>query len=121
MKKIEYLKKRMYINDIKNEKLIKIAEKIEETGYKPEIFTSKWEVLYYFWQLVKWKMKSEDFVMFLDTIFNKKKYQYPVKNWYDGVVYFKNLDNRYKKNKIFVFDEIYEPLLENVTGIYFTF
>jgi len=110
MQKIRYLKKRMYVNDISNDELLKVAEKIEETGYKPEIFTFKWEVLYYFWQLVKDKIKPEDFVMFLDTIFSKKSYTWPVKNGYDGIFYYKNLDSRYKKNKIFVFDKIYENI-----------
>ena len=114
MKKIELLKKWMYVNDIKNENLVEVAEQIERTWYKPEIFTSKWEVLYYFWQLVKNKIKPEDFVMFLDTVFNKKPYNWTVKNWYDAVIYFRNLDNKFKKNKIFVFDSLYKDLLEKV-------
>jgi len=49
---IDYLKKRMYVNDVKNENLIKIGEIILKENKKPEIFTSQAEVLYYFWLLV---------------------------------------------------------------------
>jgi len=102
----------MYVNDIQNDNLLKAALVIEEKWLKPEIFTSKGEILYYFWQLVKNKIKPEDFVMFLDTFFNKKPYEWKVKNWYDAVIYFKNLDKRKKRNKIFVFDKVYEKLLD---------
>jgi hypothetical protein len=38
---IEHLEKWMYVNDIKNEKLLLVAKIIEQTKQEPIIFTSK--------------------------------------------------------------------------------
>jgi hypothetical protein len=110
---IEHLEKWMYVNDIKNEKLLLVAKIIEQTKQEPIIFTSKWEILYYFWLLVKWKMKVEDFYMFKDTFFNKKPYKYKIYNWFDALDYIKF---NYKKNKIYILDNLFETNLrkENV-------
>ena len=105
---VEYLEKWMYINDIKNPKLLAIAQIIETTKNEPIIFTAKWEILYYFWLLVKWKMKEEDFYMFGDTFFNKKTYKYKILNSQDAIWYIKT---NYKKNKIYVIDDLFEQNL----------
>ena len=109
---LEYLKKWMYVNDVENENLLKIAEIIEKDKKKPEIFTSQAEVLYYFWLLVNWRLAVEDFLAFGDTYFSKKPYEYPVKNGFDAIYYVKNLPARLKKDRIFVFDKLYEELVK---------
>jgi len=102
----------MYVNDVENDNLLKVAKIIEQTQKKPEIFTSQAEILYYFWLLIRGKLSVEDFLMFNDTYFSKKAYEYPVKNWFDAVYYVKYLPARFKKDKLFIFDKLYSSLIE---------
>ena len=111
---VDYLKKWMYVNDVKNENLIKIGEIILKENKKPEIFTSQAEVLYYFWLLVNWKIKLETFFLFPDVDFSIKSYQYSLKNSFDAVYYVANLPNSLKDKRVFVFDKLYQPLLKQL-------
>jgi len=112
---IEHLEKWIYVNDIKNEKLVEIAYKIEKENLEPIIFTRKWEILYYFWKLVNWKIKLEDFYMFNDTFFNKKTYKYKLSNWVDAIDYVKN---NHKKNKIYIIDDLFQTDID-LENVYF--
>jgi len=112
---IEHLKKWMYVNDIDNEKLIFIAQKIELENLKPVIFTTKAEILYYFWQLVNDRISIEDFYMFNDTFFKKKSYKYKISNWVDAIEYVKNA---YKKWNIYILDDLFETKIEK-ENVYF--
>jgi len=109
---LEYLKKWMYVNDIENENLLKVAEVIEKDKKKPEIFTSQAEVLYYFWLLVNWELTVEEFLVFNDIYFSGKSYEYPVKNIFDAIYYVKNLPDTLRKDRIFIFDSLYEGLVK---------
>jgi len=106
---LEHLEKWMYVNDIKDEKLLEIAKIIETENKEPIIFTRKGEILYYFWKLVNWKIKLEDFYMFNDTFFSKKTYTYKLSNWADAIEYVK-FNN--KKNKIYIIDSLFETKLD---------
>ena len=109
---IEYLKKWMYVNDVENENLLKIAEIIEKDKKKPEIFSSQAEILYYFWLLSNWELSVEEFLMFNDTFFSKGTYEHLVKSGFDAVYYVKNLSVDSKEGKIFIFDKLYEELIK---------
>jgi len=102
---IDNFKKWMYINDIQNDKLLQIAKIIEKEKKEPVIFTIKWEVLYYFYKLVKWLIKLEDFFQFNDIYFNKKIYKYKVLNWVDALNYIKNWKK--SQNKIYILDDLF--------------
>jgi len=102
---LEKLEKWMYLNDIKNEKLLLVAKIIDETNYEPIIFTKKWEILYYFWKLKNEKIKEENFYMFLDTLFKWKTYKYKLTNGKDALEYIKT---NYKKNKLYILDDLFE-------------
>lgn len=112
---IEHLEKWIYVNDVKNKKLVEIAYKIEKENIEPIIFTRKWEILYYFWKLINGKIKLEDFYMFNDTFFNKKTYKYKLSNWVDAIDYVKN---NHKKNKIYVIDDLFQTDID-LENVYF--
>lgn len=101
---LEHLEKWMYINDIYNENLKKIAEYIEKTNKKPIILTSKAFILEYFYLLLNDKISVEDFYMFWDVYKDYECERFFIKNPYDAFFYLKN------KNWIgdfVVFDEIF--------------
>ena len=110
---IKYLEKWMYVNDIENQNLLKIAELIEKNKKKPEIFTSQAEVLYYFRLLINWKLSLQTFLLFRDTyFFPRKHYKYTIKNSLDAIYYIKALSPNLKKDKIFIFDNLYKELIK---------
>ena len=113
---IEHLEKWMNLNDIKNNKLLEIAKKIEKENVEPVIFTKKWEILYYFWKLINNKIKLEEFYFFNDIYFpDKKIYKYRLNNWKDALDYIKI---NYKKNKIYVLDSLFEEKVD-MKNVYF--
>ncbi len=112
---IDYLKKWMYINDIKNDNLILVANIIEQKNKKPEIFTSKWEVLYYFWLLKKWDINYEQFMLFNEIWYNwindKKLLLINKINWFDAIFYVKQKYFLNSNNwNILIFDKKYKSL-----------
>lgn len=108
---LNYLRKRMYINNMENENLLEVGKIILEENKKPEIFTSRAEILYYFWLLINWKIKPETFFLFPDVNFSVKQYQYSLKNPFDAVYYVINLSDSFKSKKVFVFDKLYQSLV----------
>jgi len=113
---IENLQKWMYINDVQNDKLLEVAKIIEQENKEPVIFTAKGEILYYFYKLINWKIKIEDFFQFNDIYFNKKLYNYKFLNWVDAVEYIKNWKKSNKK--IYVLDSLFlQDLVEE--NVYF--
>jgi len=106
----------MNLNNVNNDELVKIAEKIEKENMEPVIFTKKWEILYYFWKLINNKLSIEEFYMFNDVFFKEKKlYKYKIKNWKDALEYLKY---NYKKNKIYVLDNLFEEKID-IENVYF--
>ena len=102
---LENLKKWIYVNDVKNEKLLLVGKIIEETNLEPVIFTRKGEILYYFWKLINGKISLEQFFMFNDTFFSAKIYNFKVKNGFDALGYVKIA---WKENKIYILDDLFE-------------
>ncbi len=113
---IKNLEKWMYINDIQNDKLLKVAKIIEKDNKEPVIFTAKGEILYYFWKLINWKIKLEDFFQFNDMYFDKKLYKYKLSNGVDALEYVKNWKKSNKK--IYILDNLFEQKIDE-ENVYF--
>lgn len=103
---IDNLEKWMYINDVQNYKLLEVAKIIEKENKEPVIFSAKGEILYYFYKLVNWKLKIEDFFQFNDIYFNKKTYEYKLTNGVDALEYIRNWKKSNKK--IYILDDLFE-------------
>lgn len=103
---IEHLKKFMYVNSIENEKILKIAELIENKNLKPIIFTSKAYMLEYFYDLLNWKLSLEEFYMSLDDFSNIKIKKNFFNNPYDALEFlkFQNINEK----EIYIFDDIFD-------------
>ena len=102
---IENLEKWMYINDIQNDKLLQVAKIIEKKNKEPVIFTARWEILYYFYKLVNWKIKLKDFFQFNDVYFDKKLYNYKLTNGVDAMEYIMTWKKSNKK--IYILDDLF--------------
>lgn len=113
---IENLEKWMYINDIQNDKLLEVGKIVEKDNKEPVIFTAKGEILYYFWKLINWKIKLEDFFQFNDVYFDKKLYKYKLSNGVDALEYIKNWKKSNKK--IYILDNLFEQKIDD-ENIYF--
>ncbi len=113
---IESLEKWMYINDIQNDKLLEVGKIVEKDNKEPVVFTAKSEILYYFWKLINWKIKLEDFFQFNDVYFDKKLYKYKLSNGVDALEYIKNWKKSNKK--IYILDNLFEQKIDD-ENIYF--
>lgn len=107
---IEHLKSWCYVNNVDSKDILKIWEIIEKEKKEPIIFTKKWEILYYFYKLVKWKIKLEDFFLYNDIYFKNKLYTYKLLNWFDAISYLKNID--LDEQKIYIVDSLFKTDLK---------